>query len=150
MPGAWTQLFYHIVFSTKNREPQISPDLEKRLYPFIGGVVRDLRASLVAINGTADHAHLLVHGRADSAIADLVRHVKSRSSKWVHEEFPACGAFGWQEGYGAFTVSRSRVDDVERYIAAQKTHHQRVDFKTEFLALLRKHGLETDEAAIFS
>jgi len=149
LPSAWTQNFYHIVFSTKDREALITPDLETRLYPFVGGALRDLRCSLLAINGIEDHVHLLARYPADLCHSDPLRHVKSRSSKWVHETFPALQHFAWQEGYGGFTLSKSKVPAVEAYIANQKEHHQRQDHRTEFLGLLRRHGIEFDEAEVF-
>lgn len=149
MPGAHTRLYFHIVFSTRSRVPLITPELESELFPFIGGIVRDLGGALVAINGTADHVHLLVRGRANVCVSDLVRHIKSRSTGWVHEKFSALQAYAWQEGYGAFTVSRSAVSDVETYIRRQKDHHRRQDFRTEFMELLRRHDIEFDEEELF-
>ena len=149
MPSAWTQNFYHVVFSTKGRMALIKPDLEERLYPFLGGILRDLGCTALAINGTADHVHILTRYPATLSHADLLRHVKSRSSKWVHETFSGLATFGWQEGYGGFTVSKSMVATVEAYIAGQKEHHKGRDFKTEFIELLRKHGIEFDEAEVF-
>ncbi len=144
MPSAWTQNFYHTVFGTKDRSPLISSEVEARLYPFMGGIVRDLRCSLLAVNGMPDHVHLLLRFRADLSISDLVRHIKSRSSKWIHETFATLGHFAWQEGYGGFTVSKSAVPSVEDYIRPQKEHHERRDFDTEFKELLRLHGIEFD------
>ena len=109
MPSTWTQNYYHTVFSTKDRAGLISPDLEARLYPFIGGILRERGCSLLAVNGMPDHVHLLVRYPADLSHSDMLRHVKSRSSGWVHETFPALGRFAWQNGYGGFTVSRSMV-----------------------------------------
>jgi REP element-mobilizing transposase RayT len=148
MPSAYTQNFYHIVFSTKHRANLITPEMESRLFPFIGGIVRDLRCQLLAINGVPDHVHLLIRFRADLSLSDLVRHIKGRSSKWINETFPAAH-FSWQEGYGGFTVSKSAVPQVEAYIARQKEHHQQQDFQAEFLELLRRHGIEFDENEIF-
>ena len=149
MPSAYTQNYYHAVFSTRHRTPSITPELESRLYPFFGGIVRDLRCQLLVVNGMPDHVHLLVRYRADLSHSDLIRHLKGRSSKWINETFPAPSAFAWQEGYGGFTVSRSAVPQVEAYIANQKMHHEKKDFTTEFLDLLRRHGLEFDEAVVF-
>ena len=149
MPSAWTQNFYHTVFSTKDRLNLITPELETRLYPFIGGILHDLRCTLLAINGTADHIHLLVGYRADLSHSEMLRHIKGRSSKWIHETFPLQAGFAWQEGYGGFTVSRSAVQAVEQYIAKQKEHHQHRDFASEFLELLRRHGIEFDENEVF-
>lgn len=149
MPSTWTQNYYHTVFSTKNRAAWIKPELEARLYPFMGGILRDLRCALMAINATEDHVHLLVRYRADLSHSELLQQIKARSSKWINETFPQFGHFAWQEGYGGFTVSKSVVPRVEAYIGAQKEHHKRQDFKTEFLALLRKHGIEFDENEVF-
>lgn len=149
MPSAYTQNFYHTVFSTKQRVELIAPELESRLYPFIGGIVRDLRCTLLAINGMPDHVHLLVRYRADLSHSDMLQQIKGRSSKWVNETYPRIGRFAWQEGYGGFTVSRSVVPEVEAYIARQKEHHRRQDFKAEFLELLRRHGVEFDEREVF-
>lgn len=149
MPGAWTQNFYHTVFSTKERVSLITPELETRLYPFLGGIVRDLRCTLIGVNGMPDHVHLLIRYRSDLSHSDMIQQIKGRSSKWINETFARFGHFSWQEGYGGFTVSRSSVPDVEAYIARQKDHHKRQDFKTEFLELLRRHGIEFDENEIF-
>jgi putative transposase len=149
MPRTYTQNFYHMVFSTKNRVELVTPDLELRLYPFLGGILRDLRCTPIAINGMPDHVHILARYPADLAHSDMLRHIKSRSSKWIHESFAHLQQFTWQEGYGGFTVSKSMVPDVEAYIARQKHHHQRQDFKTEFLELLRRHDIEFNEAEVF-
>lgn len=149
MPSAWTQNFYHAVFSTKQRAGLITPELEARLYPFIGGIVRDLRCTLLAINGTSDHVHLLIRYRADLSHSELLRHVKGRSSKWINDTFPQFGRFAWQEGYGGFTVSKSATASVKEYIAGQKEHHREQDFESEFLELLRRHGLEFEQGEVF-
>jgi REP element-mobilizing transposase RayT len=119
------------------------------LYPFIGGILRDLRCSLIEFNGTLDHVHLLVRYPPHLSHSDMLRHIKARSSKWIHETFARLRRFAWQEGYGGFTVSRSAVPKVRDYIAKQKEHHQRKDFKTELLELLRRHGIEFDESEVF-
>jgi len=149
MPSAWTQNFYHTVFSTKQRAGSITSELESRLYPFLGGIVRDLHCTLLAINGMSDHVHLLIRYRADLSHSEMLQQIKGRSSKWIHETYPALGHFAWQEGYGGFTVSRSAVSAVEAYIAGQKEHHKRQDFMTEFLELLRLHGVEFDQDDVF-
>lgn len=117
MPSAYTQNFYHTVFSTKHRAMLISPDLEERLYPFMGGILRDLRCTLLAINGMPDHVHLLIRYRADLSHSEMLQQIKGRSSKWINETWPQRGHFSWQEGYGGFTVSKSAVPEVETYIA---------------------------------
>jgi len=149
MPSAYTQNYYHTVFSTKHRALRITSDLENRLYPFMGGILRDLRCALLAINGMADHIHVLVRYRADLSHSEMLQQIKGRSSKWINETWPQLGHFSWQAGYGGFTVSKSAVPEVEAYIARQKEHHERFDFKTEFLELLRRHGIEFDENEVF-
>ena len=149
MPSAFTQNFYHTVFSTRHRANLITPELEERLYPFLGGILRDLRCTLLTVNGKPDHVHLLVRYRADLSHSEMLQQTKGRSSKWVNETFPQLGHFAWQEGYGGFTVSKSVVPEVEAYIARQKEHHERQDFQTEFLELLRRHGIEFDEREVF-
>ncbi|MBI1826185.1 MAG: IS200/IS605 family transposase [Planctomycetes bacterium] len=149
MPSAWTQNFYHALFSTKRRSQLITPEIETRLYPFIGGIARDLRCHLEAINGMPDHVHVLVRYRVDLSHSDLLQQIKGRSSKWINETFSQVGHFGWQEGYGGFTVSKSAASRFIEYIANQKEHHKKQDFQTEFLELLRRHGIEFNEADVF-
>ncbi len=149
MPSGWTQNFYHAVFCTKGRAAWIHPELEARLYPFIGGIVRDLHCTLLAINGTPDHVHVLVRYRADLSHSDLLRQIKGRSSKWIHETFAELAHFAWQEGYGGFTVSKSAVSAVAEYIRRQKDHHRQKDFQAEFLEILRKHGIDVDANEVF-
>lgn len=144
MPSSWTQNIYHAVFSTKHRVPLITWELEERLHPFIGGILKDLRCTPVAINGTADHLHFLAIYPSDLAHADMLRHVKKRSSEWVHATFADRREFAWQEGYGGFTVSKSALDTVAEYIRRQKEHHSRYDSLAEFKELLRRHGIEYD------
>lgn len=144
MPSSWTQNIYHAVFSTKHRRPTISPHIEQRLHPFIGGILKDLRCIPVAINGTADHLHVLTIYPSDLAHADMLRHIKKRSSEWIHQSFEDSCDFSWQEGYGGFTVSRSVMDDVAQYVRQQKEHHKAFDSRAEFKELLRRHGIEFD------
>jgi REP element-mobilizing transposase RayT len=101
-------------------------------------------ASEFRFNGPADHVRLLVYIAATESISDLLRIVKTNSSRWVHEQFPGHKRFGWQAGYAAFTVSDSRAAEVTDYIAAQREHHRRVSFQEEFLTFLRKHGIAYD------
>ena len=149
MPSAYTQNYYHAVFSTKHRANLITEDLEARLYSFLGGIVRDLRCTLIAVNGMPDHVHLLIRYRPDLSHSELLQQIKGRSSRWINETFPGVSHFSWQEGYGGFTVSRSGVPAVEAYISRQKEHHLRQDFREEFLELLRLHGIEFDPNDVF-
>lgn len=149
MPGTYSQMLLHIVFSTRNREPWITGDVAPRLYAYIGGIVRAEKGVLFDIGGIDDHVHLYLRWRPDATVSDLMRTVKARSSKWVHETFPGLGRFAWQEGYSVFTVSKSQEDVVKRYIAGQAEHHAKEDFRSELLRLLRAHEIEFDEQHVF-
>jgi putative transposase len=149
VPSTYTQNYYHAVFSTKNRAPLITPELESRLYPFLGGIVRDLRCTLISVNGMPDHLHLLIRYRPDLSHSEMMQQIKGRSSRWIKETFPELDHFSWQEVYGGFTVSRSAVPAVEMYIGRQKEHHQKQDYKAEFLELLRLHGIDFDPDDVF-
>lgn len=149
MPGTYSQILLHIVFSTKERKPLIKSEWQLRLYDYMGGIVRAEKGVVHSIGGMPDHAHLLLRWRTDGAISDLMRVVKSRSSKWTHETFPDAVAFAWQEGYAVFSVSKSAEPDVKRYIESQPEHHQVRDFRDELLTLLRVHGIEFDPQYVF-
>ena len=149
MSGTYSQLLLHVVFSTKGRRSWITGDVAERLYPYIGGIVRAEKGVLYDIGGIEDHVHMYLRWRPDGSVSDLMRTVKSRSSKWVHDTFPKLSAFAWQEGYGVFSVSKSQEEAVKKYIAGQAEHHKKVDFKSELLRILRVHGVEFDEKYVF-
>ena len=108
MPGTYTQILLHIVFSTKHRQPWITDDVAQRLHPYMGGIIKRMDGCAYAIGGVEDHIHMYIRWRPDETLSNLMRTVKSRSSKWVHAEYPELGEFAWQEGYAAFSVSKSR------------------------------------------
>ncbi len=145
MSGTYSHLVFHIVFSTKNRTPWIGPEIRERLYPFMGGIVREERGVLSAIGGIADHVHLLVNWRTDETIANLMRNVKARSSRWIHDTYPDLRGFALQEGYAVFSVSLSQVAKTDRYIENQEEHHLKEDSKEELIRLLRSHEITYDE-----
>ena len=144
MPHSFAYLLVHVIFSTKNRAPDLSPELTTRLFPYMGGIVRKCKGRALIVNGPADHVHLLLSIPATTSVADILRVLKTNSSRWVHEQFPEQRHFAWQAGYGAFTVSGSRLNDVRNYIASQEAHHRKVSFQEEFLAFLKKHGMDFD------
>ena len=146
MPHTFACLLVHVVFSTKDRAPSISAEVSGRLFSYMGGIVKEMKAAPLIVNGPADHVHLLISIPATLSLADLLRVLKTNSSRWVHEQFPDRKRFAWQAGYGVFTVSASKKEDVRAYIASQEEHHRRVSFQEEFLALLKKHGLECSSA----
>lgn len=145
MAQSFTNLLYHILFSTKHREPMITSMIEKRLYGYLGGIIGGQKGIALEINGMPDHVHLLVKLSQNKSIADVLRELKADSSGWVHQEFPSLKTFSWQLGYAAFTVSESQVERVRQYIRNQKQHHRRVTFQDELLSLLRAHGVDFEE-----
>jgi putative transposase len=139
----WTEIYVHLVWSTKTREPQILPAWEERLHAFMAGVAKDLGAEPYEINGMSDHVHLLLRCPTDRSIATLVRDLKARSSKWAHQSVKGGDVFDWQDGYGAFTISKSSVKSVRAYIRGQKEHHARMTFDEEWKMFIeRMRGFE--------
>jgi len=145
MAKSYTNLLYHLVFSTRDRRPLITPDRRARLYEYVGGAIRDEGGVSLAIGGIEDHIHLLAKLRPDKALSDLLRSLKANSSGWMHDVFPDARNFRWQSGYGAFTVSASQIPVVSNYIANQERHHKKRSFRDEFIELLRAHKVEFDE-----
>jgi len=149
MAGKHISLLVHFVWSTFDREPWILPTWEDELYKVIGGIFRKRNAKLLEAGGISDHIHLYASLPSTISLAEIVNTVKSNSSRWVHEEFRNRRGFAWQEGYGAFSVSKSSEANVLRYIQRQKEHHRRRDFKDEFVDLLNRHKIEYDERYIW-
>ncbi len=149
MAQTFTHLLTHVIFSTKERRPLLKVEIRPRLLSYMGGIIRDLGGKALVINGTSDHVHLLVSMPATISVAEMMRIVKAKSSRWVREQFPAERTFAWQAGYGAFSVSHSRTEAVKEYIAGQEEHHRKVSFQDELLSFLRKQGIEFDERYIW-
>jgi REP element-mobilizing transposase RayT len=145
MAHRFTSLFTHLIFSTKDRFPYLDPELAPQCWAYIGGIVENIGGRRIEIGGIADHLHLLFDMPATMALADCVRMIKSNSSKWIHETWPARSAFHWQQGYSAFSVSRSEADRVIKYIRNQEKHHRRTTYQDEVRQFLKRHGMECDE-----
>jgi REP element-mobilizing transposase RayT len=145
MANTYTNLLYHVVFSTKNRIPLIGKAMQDDLYAYVGGIVRGEEGVLLEIGGMPDHVHLLIRLRPTAAIAEILHRVKAKSSKWANTQQKRLRKFGWQDGYSAFTVSESRAASVRKYIREQESHHRRLSFQDELRGLLRKHGVEFEE-----
>jgi putative transposase len=139
----------HCVFSTKGREPYITPELEERLWPMMGGIARGHKMKALEIGGVADHVHMLLSLPATINIAQAMQLIKGGSSKWVHEEFRSHRHFEWQQGYGAFSIGIAQVDDTIAYIRNQKEHHRKRTFQEAYVAFLKAHGIEYDERYIW-
>ena len=143
MPATHLSLYYHLVFSTKSRLPWIRDSWEQRLHSYIGGIIRELGGVAGEIGGISDHIHILASLKATCCLADVMKEIKASSSGWIHRTL-RYRRFGWQSGYGAFTVSRSDVDATKQYIRGQKEHHRKRTFMEEYLDLLRQNGIEFD------
>jgi REP element-mobilizing transposase RayT len=143
MSSTFLSLHYHLVFSTKNREPLIEASWRERLHEYLGGTIRGLGGQSEKVGGVADHVHLLVGLRATHMLADVMRELKKASSVWVHNEI-GLPSIGWQEGYAAFTVSAPSCTAVKRCIANQEEHHRTRSFKEELISMLEHAGIEYD------
>jgi REP element-mobilizing transposase RayT len=132
----------HCVWATKDRRPLIKPDLQERLWPYLGGIARENKMKALAIGGVEDHVHMLVSIPSMLSVAKSVQILKGSSSKWVHDTFREQWDFEWQEGYGAFSIGVSGIEDTSQYILNQAEHHQRKTFQEELEVFLKKHGME--------
>jgi REP element-mobilizing transposase RayT len=131
----------HCVFSTKERRRLINPELQQRLYPYFGGIARENKIKALSIGGVDDHVHALLSIPSTRSIAKAVQLLKGNSSKWIHETFSNKRLFEWQEGYGAFSIAVSGIEDTVRYIQSQQGHHQVHSFEDELIAFLDKNGI---------
>jgi putative transposase len=146
---SYVSSYFHCVFSTKERRSWITPDLQERLWPFLRGIARQNKMKAIGIGGVENHVHLLLSLPSTLSVAKALQFIKGGSSKWVHETFPQHRLFGWQEKYGAFSVSVSQLDNILKYIQGQEEHHRKMTFQEEFLALLKKHRIEYDDRFIW-
>jgi len=145
MANTHTALHYHVVFSTKRREPWIRKEDEARLWAYLGGIAKQSDMIPLCIGGVEDHVHMLLGIPATIAVSDALKRIKGGSSPWVKETLSGCAGFSWQDGYGAFTVSKSLLPEVENYIRHQREHHRAVSSQDEYRAFLDKHGVRYDE-----
>lgn len=145
MANTYSSLHYHIVFSTKNRERWIKPDMEERIWSYIGGIAKEHKMHPIQIGGIEDHVHVLLSAAPTLAPSKMAQLLKGGSSAWIHETFPGMRGFGWQDGYGAFTVSKSSVPEVIKYVQNQREHHKTRTFQEEYLAMLKKHRIDYNE-----
>ena len=145
MAQTLTSLLVHIVFSTKHRADLITPEIEPKLFAYIGGILNNEKSVLLASGGTMNHIHLLVSQSKTMALSDLVKDVKQGSSKWIKTQGREFASFHWQDGYGAFTIGKSQVETLRGYLAKQKVHHQKQSFEDELREALKNYEVEFDE-----
>ena len=144
MSDTYSNLSVHLVFSTKDRMPLLTRDVRDHVFPYIGGIVKRQGGTIIAVGGMPDHVHIVVRLPANVCVADFVRVVKSNSSKKTNEHVTGM-KFGWQRGYGAFSVSQSALSAVVQYVRNQEQHHRHRSFQDELKILLTKHGIDYDE-----
>jgi putative transposase len=150
MANTFTSLHYHIVFSTKDREPWIVREIEGRVWGYLATVARQHDMTVQKIGGLDDHVHLVVAVPPTLAISKAVQLLKGSSSRWIRQTFPELDLFRWQDGYGAFTVSTSVLPATVAYVERQRAAHEARTFQEEFLALLQGHEVEYDERYLWT
>jgi putative transposase len=149
MPQSLASVLIHLVFSTKHRHPFLRPEIEPELHPYMATVFRGLDCPTLTLNGTEDHIHVLFRLGRKISIAEVVEEIKTSSSKWIKTKGAEYKGFHWQNGYGAFSIGQSGVEELKKYIANQKEHHRKVTFQDEFRAFLAKYGIEYDERYVW-
>jgi REP element-mobilizing transposase RayT len=149
MPQSLSSILIHLVFSTKNREPFITPAIETELHPYLAKIFRELKSPSLAIDGTNDHLHILFSLGRVIKVADLVEEVKTESSKWIKRRGREFKNFHWQAGYGAFSIGQLNVETLKRYIRGQKKHHSRVTFQGEHREFLQRYQVDYDERYVW-
>jgi REP element-mobilizing transposase RayT len=139
----------HYVFSTKGRQPWMTPELQDRLFEYMGGIAKTHNMISMRVGGTENHVHQLIALPSTLTIARAVQLIKGNSSKWIHDTFPQYRHFAWQEGYGAFSVSVSQIEKTVTYITNQQEHHRLKTFEEEFVQFLKKHKIDYDERYVW-
>lgn len=142
MSHTYHSLLVHVVFATKDRIRTLTPEIRARLFPLIGGIAREKGMTALCVGGVEDHVHVLLRLPSTMDVARAVQLIKGESSGWVAKEFPQATFSGWQEGYGAFSISVSQIEVTVRYIEQQEEHHRRKTFEEEFVQFLKRNQLE--------
>jgi REP element-mobilizing transposase RayT len=149
MANTFSQIHLHFVFAVKHRTGLIQSTWKDELYKYITGIVQTHQHKLIAINGMPDHVHIFIGMRPTQSVSELLQDIKGSSSKWINDRKLVKGKFEWQEGYGAFSYSKSQAKDVVAYIANQELHHQKKTFREEYVEFLQKIEIDFDEKYIF-
>jgi len=149
MSHTYANILIHALFSTKDRQRWLIPEIREEAFSYLGGTINELGGQSLLVNGPLDHVHMLFVQPRTRSIASIMEKVKAHSSSWVKDRWPNRRHFGWQTGYAAFSVSKSHVEDVERYIRNQEEHHRKVSFQEEVIAFLMKQGVEYDPRYVF-
>jgi len=150
MAQTLVSLMVHVIFSTKNREPLITPEIEPELFAYIGGILKNNESRLLDAGGTADHVHLLISQSKNRVLSSLMKDVRKDSSSWIKTKGRELRNFHWQDGYGGFSIGKSDVPGLKQYIATQKEHHRRRSFQEELMEFLDEYGIEYDERFLWN
>ncbi len=145
MGNSYISCYVHYVFSTKKQRKWLKPEIREQLYPYFGGIGREKKFKLIKAGGVEDHSHLLVSLPSTITIAQAIQYLKGGSSKWIHEKFQDMMDFSWQEGYGAFSIGVSQLENTINYINRQVEHHKKKTFREEFIEILNYHGIAFEE-----
>ncbi|MBA3706416.1 MAG: IS200/IS605 family transposase [Bacteroidetes bacterium] len=149
MADTYTQLFYHVVFAVRNRESLIVPGIKDDLYKYITGIITNQKQKLFIINGMPDHVHILLNCKPNMNLSNNIKEIKEHSTKFINEKKVLKGKFYWQEGFGAFTVSKKDVSIILNYIKNQEEHHKKKTFREEYLEFLKENEIEFKEEYVF-
>jgi len=150
MAQTLVSLLVHIIFSTRNREPLITPEVEPELFAYVGGILKNHESRLLNAGGTTDHVHLLISQSKNVALSSLMKDVKKDSSSWIKSKDRPFRNFHWQDGYGAFTIRHTDTPALNKYLASQKDHHRKRTFKEELIAFLDEYGMKYNERYLWS
>jgi len=149
MPQSLSMNLVHLIYSTKDRTPCLTPAIRPKLHAYQAGILKDWDSPAIVIGGAADHVHALFTLSKNHALCKVVEEVKKGSSKWIKTQGASFTKFAWQNGYGAFSVSQSQVEHVRRYIENQEEHHRKVSFEEEYRTFLRRHRIAFDERYVW-
>ena len=149
MPNSYTQIYIHYIFTVKGRQNFIKPEYNNELQKYMTGIIQNRKCKLLAINNMPDHFHILVGQHPSCSVAKLIQEIKSNSSKFINEKSWNREKYSWQEGYGAFSYSRSQINNVIKYINNQQEHHKKMTFKEEYFEFLKKFDIPYEEKYLF-
>ena len=150
MAQTLVSLMVHVIFSTKNREPLITPEIEPELFAYIGGILKNNESRLLDAGGTSNHVHLLISQSKNIALSTLMKDVKKDSSVWLKTKRRELRNFHWQDGYGGFSIGKSNLPALKQYLANQKEHHRKRSFQEELIQVLNEYGIEYDERYLWN
>ena len=149
MANTYSQIYVHVIFSVQGRINLIKKEIKEELHKFITGIVTNKNQKLIKINCMPDHVHILIGLKPNFSISEIVRDIKSNSSRFINEKKWVKGKFTWQEGFGAFSYSHSQLENVIGYIQNQEIHHKKKSFREEYTEFLKKFKIEYDEKYLF-